>query len=295
MFFRNIMATYSIAEVEQLTGIQAHTLRIWERRYDLVKAKRTDTKIRFYDDEQLKLLLNVSVLLKHGYRVSKIDKMEVAEIHGITQKLLCNDDTSDEKEIQGLTMSMLSLDEAMFEQILKASCKRHGLKGTVLKLLYPFLHQVGVLWGTNKAMPAQEHFISNLIRKKMFAAIEALPKPKEDAKKLILFLPEGDYHEIGLLLSYYMALELGFKVYYLGQNVPCEDVILTDRIVESDLMMTIILIPRIEYENQVSKICRETSAKVLVSGNLEGMNHLSESIVKLKSPNDFVKFLEGNL
>ncbi len=284
------MATYSIAEVEHLTGIQAHTLRIWERRYGLIKAQRTNTKIRFYDDRQLKLLLNVSILLKNGYRVSAIDKMQNGEIEDITEKLLTQEVADVGKDIQGLTMSMLSLDEPLFVKIYESYNARHGLKNTVVDLLYPFLHHVGVLWGTNRAMPAQEHFISNLIRRKLFSAIENLPDPKEEAQKLVLFLVEGDYHEIGLLLSYYLAREAGFRVYYLGQNVPSEDVLSTCEMVDASYAMTIVLHSRPSYESQIRKIC-EGKAKVLVAGNLRK----EKNFIHLNSPDDFINFLNGNL
>ncbi len=286
-----IVATYSIAEVEHLTGIQAHTLRIWERRYGLIKAQRTDTKIRFYDDRQLKLLLNVSILLKNGYRVSAIDKMQVAEIEEVTERLLTQEVADVGKDVhQGLTKSMLAFDEPLFVKIFESHRTRHGLKSTAVDLLYPFLHHVGVLWSTNRSMPAQEHFISNLIRRKLFSAIENLPDPKEEARKLVLFLVEGDYHEIGLLLSYYLAREAGFRVYYLGQNVPCEDVLSTCAMVDAHYAMTIVLHSRPSYESQIKKIC-EGKAKVIVAGNLRK----EKKFTHLNSPQDFINFLNGNL
>lgn len=287
------MATYSIAEVETLTGIQAHTLRIWERRYDIIKAKRTETKIRYYDDEQLKLLLNISILLNCGYRISKIDKLDKDEISDLVFESMNDNGAKTEGDIQGMVVSMLNLDEDLFNEIFDKYVDQYGILKTVEKLIYPFLFQVGLLWGTNRAMPAQEHFVSNLIRLKFFAEIEKLPAAKKKAGKLVLFMPEGEHHEIGVLLGNFLARKNGIKTYYLGTNVPAKDVITVLKTVKAEMALTVIVLWREEYEKQLERIVTETNGRILVSGLPE--NHAfrdHSSFITVGSPTELIAELK---
>lgn len=287
------MATYSIAEVETLTGIQAHTLRIWERRYGIIKAKRTDTKIRYYDDDQLKLLLNISILLDSGYRISKIDKLGTGEIDDLVFNSLHQESTKTEGDIQGLVVSMLNMDENLFHEIFDKYCSDCGIQKTVEKLIYPFLFQVGLLWGTNRAMPAQEHFVSNLIRQKLFSAIDELPFPKKNAKKMVLFMPEGEHHEIGILLGNFIARKQGFRTFYLGQNVPPKDVIKVSNLTGTDLALTVIVLWKDIYREQLTEISREVSGKILVSGiPKDNPFKDNDSYVLVNSPADLISKLK---
>ena len=218
------MSTYSMAQVEALTGIKAHTLRIWEQRYSFLNPSRTETNIRFFSDLQLIQLVNFGILLRNGYKISKVEKMPEDKIHELVDQILAlpDQDVDQEKkeDIQSLTLAMLTMDEMKFDEIFKLHVIRKGLLGTVRDLIYPFLHHIGILWNTQKTMPAQEHFISCLIRKKIISAIDAIPHPPAHAKKIVFFLLEDEHHEVGLLLASFIAAERGFKVYYLGQNVP---------------------------------------------------------------------------
>ena len=214
------MITYSVAQVEALSGIKAHTLRIWERRYDFLDPMRTATNIRYYSDSQLKQLINFGILVKNGYRISKLNKMSDEQIYMEVTKVLADPTSESSDELKGLTLSMLEMDEEEFDNIFERQVIRKGFLKTITESIYPFLQYVGVLWTTNKAMVAQEHYISNLIRQKLIAAIERLSIPKKGAPSLVLFLLEGEEHEIGLLLASFVAKEMGFKVYYLGQGIP---------------------------------------------------------------------------
>jgi MerR family transcriptional regulator, light-induced transcriptional regulator len=216
------MSSYSVAQVETLTGIKAHTLRVWERRYNFLHPKRTSTNIRYYSDEQLRKLLNIGILVRHGYRISQLDQMSDDEINALITEILANPSEENGNEIKGLTLSMLSMNEEEFDKIFSRQLMHKGLLSTITDLIYPFLRHVGVLWSTKKAMPAQEHFISNLIRQKIISAIENLPLAPAAAPAILLFLLEGEDHEIGLLLATYIAKDLGWRVCYLGQNVPAQ-------------------------------------------------------------------------
>ena len=160
------MISYSVAQVEALTGIKAHTLRIWERRYDFLEPARTPTNIRYYSDEQLKKLLNFGILVRNGYRVSKLNKMPSEQVFEEVAKVLANPGSQSSDEMKGLTLSMLEMNEEDFDDIFERQVIRKGFFRTITETIYPFLQYVGVLWTSNKAMIAQEHFISNLIRQK---------------------------------------------------------------------------------------------------------------------------------
>lgn len=217
------LSTFSIKDLETITGIKAHTLRIWEQRYKLIEPKRTATNIRYYNDEDLRFILNVSILNNSGIKISEIANMETEEIREMVLKI-SERATSHSGQIKSLSKAMFALDEAEFNRILADSILRIGLEDTMILLVFPFLHQIGVLWVTGAIHPAHEHFITNLIRQKLFVAIDAQTgKTKEKGKKFLLFLPNGEPHEIGLLFANYMLRTRGHKVIYLGQNLPFED------------------------------------------------------------------------
>lgn len=217
------MSTYSIKDIEQLSGIKAHTIRIWEQRYNFLKPKRTDTNIRFYDDHDLKLILNISLLKDHGHKISKISKMAYADLSKEVQKI--TDKRSDQSEqIQALTLAMLDLDEERFEKIVSTNILRSGFEKTILSVISPFFTRIGVLWQTGAITPAHEHFISNLIRQKIIVAIDGqLGANTATHETFMLFLPEGELHEITLLFSSYIIKSKSHKVIYLGQNLPFSD------------------------------------------------------------------------
>lgn len=288
------MATYSISEVEALTGIQSHTLRVWERRYDLIKAKRTDTKIRYYDDSQLKLLLNVGILINNGHKISKLDKMSEVQISEHAFEILKQDDTSIESDVQGLVSAMLNMDEPLFNRIFGTYHRKHGLVRTILDLIYPFLYRVGLLWGAARAMPAQEHFVSNLIRMKIFHATNQLQESKSGAGSVVLFLPEGEHHEMGLLLANYIIRDLGYRTYYLGQNVPSDDVIKVDNEVDPAYLLAVIVLWREEYAHEIARISKETNSKMLLAGNIPNTS-LDNSVLYLDSPNKIFEILGTNV
>ncbi|MFD1142343.1 MerR family transcriptional regulator [Larkinella insperata] len=217
------MSTYSIRDLEQLSGIKAHTLRIWEQRYNIISPKRTDTNIRTYDDLDLKLVLNISLLKDHGFKISEISKMSLGEM---AQEVIT---LSDRKltypdQIHALTIAMIDLDEDRFEKIISTNILQFGFENTMINIIYPFLSRIGTLWVTGSIGPAQEHFMTSLIRQKLIVAIDGqLNKQRPTAKKFMLFLPEGELHEIGLLFANYVIRARHHKVIYLGQSLPLKE------------------------------------------------------------------------
>jgi DNA-binding transcriptional MerR regulator len=290
------MDNYSMAQVESLTGIKGHTLRVWERRYNFLQPERTDTNIRYYSDKQLRLLLNIAILNRNGVKVSAIDKMAETEIEELVLNITHKTETAVNDDIARLTICMLEMDEAEFEKAFQLHVMRRGLLSTITEIVYPFLSHVGVLWTTRKTLPAQEHFITNLIRQKIISAIDTLPKPNDNAPAILMFLTEGEMHEIGLLLAAYIAKDLGWRVIYLGQNVPTENIKNVTAITNPDLLMTMFIAPlRKRNASFFSEISSCTDVPVLLSGNQDHLpqDSLNESqFVLLNSPHSLISFLE---
>jgi MerR family transcriptional regulator, light-induced transcriptional regulator len=213
------MGNYSIKELERLSGIRAHTIRIWEKRHGLVTPQRTKTNIRFYSDDDLKKIINVSVLNNHGVKISKIANLTQTEINQRVSELSESKNSVD-IYIEQLVVAMIDMEEERFEEILGKLSLKIGFERMMLEVIYPFLEKIGVLWLTDNVTPAQEHFISNLIRNKLIVATDSLHLPGKDAHRVALFLPENELHEIGLLFYCYICKKNGLRTYYLGQTVP---------------------------------------------------------------------------
>ena len=232
------MAEYSIKDLERITGIKAHTIRIWEKRYGIVRPRRTNSNIRQYCDMDVKKLLNVSILLRHGQKISKISKLDDPELSRKIMEVTMLPQEHDSL-IENLVVAMIELDEAKFEKTLSQAILKEGFENTVFKVIYPFFERVGMLWQTNSISPAQEHFISNLIKQKIYVAIDSIqPSSRPDQKTFLLFLPEWELHELGLLIYAYLIKSAGHKVIYLGQNVPREDLINVADFISPDFFFT---------------------------------------------------------
>ena len=217
------MATYSIKEIEKVSGIKAHTIRMWERRYGIVVPKRTDTNIRFYSDEDLKHLLNISILNQNGLKISKIAALDKDELRDKVADLL---DSSQKYNhvIDAMLLSMLEIDEYAFNESFSAAWKEYGFEKLIEQIIFPFLERIGVLWQTDTINPAQEHFMSNLMRQKIIVTIDKeISNKKSHKDKIIFFLPEDELHELGLLFYSFIARKEGFEVIYLGASVPFDD------------------------------------------------------------------------
>ena len=216
------MNAFTIKDLEKLSGIKAHTIRIWEQRYNFLKPQRSCTNIRYYSDDELKTILNIALLNKYGFKISHIDKMKPSEI---CEKILALRDEGavQERIINELVKEMIGLQTENFEVIINRYIKEHGIEKTIKEIVFHFLERIGILWQTGHIMPAQEHFVSNIIRQKLIVAIDSVPcNPR--GISCILFLPEGEYHELGLLFLCYLVKNQGARPIYLGANVPMKDV-----------------------------------------------------------------------
>lgn len=216
------MSTYSIKDLEHISGIKAHTIRIWEQRYKFIQPNRTSTNIRTYSSEELKTILNVSLLNKYGFKISHIDKMSAEQME---EKILSINqlDAQKERVVNNLIKETVSLNIFAFEQQLDLYIAQKGIEKTVIDILFSFLERVGILWMTNHINPAQEHLVINVIRQKLILGIEKLAPIKQPGKRVLLFMPEGEHHETGLLFIHFLLKQNGIYVDYLGANLPMVD------------------------------------------------------------------------
>ncbi|MCB0697901.1 MAG: MerR family transcriptional regulator [Chitinophagaceae bacterium] len=232
------MNRFSIRDIENLTGIKAHTLRIWEQRHGIIVPKRTDTNIRYYDGDDLKQALRIALLNQHGYKISRIQKMNEEEINTLLRETA---DTGFQFEylLNNMIEATIDMDTRKFESLVDKYIRKFGLEQAVEQLFFAFLEKIGVMWMTNRLFPAQEHLVSNIIIRKILLAIEKqAAKPDFTQSTFLLFLPEGEIHEIGLLYIQYQLQKHDKHTIYLGANTPVDQVALVCKAVEPDYLYT---------------------------------------------------------
>lgn len=219
----NVKKSFSIRDMENLSGIKAHTIRIWEKRYKLFTPERTDTNIRTYNIVSLQKLLNVTLLYNHGYKISKIAKLEESQIPDLVKEITVRDRENDHV-MNHLKMAMLNFDQTLFLKTHDSLLSEKSFSDTFNEVFIPFLNELGLLWQTDTISPAHEHFISNLIKLKIYSNTEALQMEKvsRDDHVYALYLPENEIHELGLLYVNYEIINKGYKSIYLGQSMPLE-------------------------------------------------------------------------
>lgn len=214
---------YTIRDLEKLTGIKSHTIRIWEQRYSIIQPNRTETNHRRYSEDQLKKLLNIAFLNKKGYKISKLAKLTDQEL-GEKVFDISSSKLDESSEVDSLIIAMLDSDEEKFESIFNSAIIKKGFENTFIELIGPLFDKIGMLWQSKTITSPHEHFVSNIIRKKLISGIDAIPQVSgENKKTFILFLPNREWHEIGLLYSYYLLKKRGQKIIYLGASVPTDD------------------------------------------------------------------------
>jgi MerR family transcriptional regulator, light-induced transcriptional regulator len=216
------MSSYTIKDLEKISGIKAHTIRIWEQRYNFLQPQRTETNIRSYSAEELKVILNVSLLNKYGFKISHIDKMSSEQME---EKIMALNqlDAQKERVVNALIKEMVGLNMVAFERQLDLYIGQKGIEKTINEIIFPYLERVGILWVTNHINPAQEHLATNIVRQKIILGIEKLTPLLNYTKRVVLFMPEGEYHELGLLYVHFLLKQKGIYVDYLGANVPMVD------------------------------------------------------------------------
>ena len=217
------MAEYKIKDLENLTGIKSHTIRIWEKRYRILSPDRTDTKIRTYSDSELTHLLTVSMLNRNGIKISKIAKLSQEDMNKLLWDIKVNKEP--EYSMDKLLLSLVSLDEELFKETLTNLLETEGLEKTFTDHLIPFLDRIGIMWLIGSVNPAQEHFMSNLIRQKIISEIDKQEIPVSTEKSVLMYLPEHEWHEMSLLFYHFLLRSKGVPTFYLGQSLPYESLV----------------------------------------------------------------------
>lgn len=223
---------YQIRDLELISGIKAHTIRIWEQRYNILNPERSLTNIRYYSDNDLKKLLNIVLLLKKGFKISDFKKTDDDEIADLVRK-----STLRIPGTEAFVVAMLNFDIVYFNRFIDDAITSMGFEKTLDRIIYPLMEKIGLLWLTNAITPAHEHFVSNILRQKFFRQIDSMEHVAESKKTFLLFLPYYEQHEMSLLYAYYVIKKYGHKAIYLGQNVPTEDVLKVSEVIEPDFLV----------------------------------------------------------
>ncbi len=267
--------------METLSGIKAHTIRIWEKRYGLLEPQRSTTNIRYYSDNELRKLLNVSMLVKHGYKISKVSNYENGQIQKEVLKL--NEKSlPSESMIDQLVVHMVNFDHKSFEDLLLQQIDQIGFEETFMENIFPLFEKVGIYWQIGTIFPAQEHFVSNIIRELLIKESSGINN-HDSTSTVLFFLKEGEMHEISLLFYHYLALKSGYKTIYLGQNVPFEDLVKMDGVQQFDRIFTAFIngIDEKELEDYITEMYKAFKRKkIFVTG-------AQISMVKSKLPSNF--------
>ena len=283
---------YSIQDLEELSGVKAHTIRIWEKRYNLLVPERTATNIRLYSDNDLRKLLNVSTLINLGLKISKISELTELEIGEKIEEHLLPEKTDKQTElfINNLISAGITFDTFRFDSTFSSAILRFGLRDTYTKVLLPVLIRIGLMWGKNQIVPAQEHLISNLIKQKLFAGIDGLPLNTSPKKKYLLFLPPNENHEIGLLLSYYLLKQAGHRVYYLGANVPINNLNIAVKSANPDFIVFFAVRSwgAKQLQDVVDEILQKFEKNIVVLGNENTIKTVKgKGLIKIHSIDQF--------
>lgn len=220
----SIKSVFSIKDLENLSGIKAHTIRIWEKRYGILEPMRTTTNIRLYDSENLQKLLNITLLHSYGYKISQISKFPSEKIPQLVQEIV-SEKNAKSHAIVAFKMAMMNFDQTLFFTTYNNLLSQKSFKEVFIEIFIPLLNEIGILWQTGTITPSHEHFISYLIRQKLLSNIEQLQHigPTKKDKVFILYLPQNEIHELGLIYLNYEILLHGYKAIYLGQSIPIEN------------------------------------------------------------------------
>jgi len=281
-------------DIENITGIKDHTIRKWEARYNILVPKRTDTSVRYYEEGDMKFMLNLAILNKNGFKISKLAKLSRAEI---ASKCLTVSETRPEfdAQINALTSAMLAFNEKEFNKIMSINILKLGMDQTMVLIIFPFLSHIGILWSAGSIHPAHEHFITNLIRQRLFVAIDNLSAYQAlNAKKFLLFVPVGEPHDIGLLFANYILRSNGMEVFYLGTGLPIEDLNNIFKVHQPEYIFTALTslnsqLPTQIYLSAISKIWPKN--KIFITGSqITNRSDLKfpENVIKLNNPQHFI-------
>ena len=238
---------YSIKDLEVLSGVKAHTIRIWEKRYHLLSPARTVTNIRFYNDADLRRILNVALLVNSGCKISRVAKWEEPQLRQAvleaTEKKVTEPDY-----VERLILHMLNFDNIGFYHLVNEIVEKKGLEDAMVKVFFVLFERIGTYWQVGSIFPAQEHYVTSILRQKLIAETDKLGVDNTNGQTMLFFLPEGELHEMSLLFYAYLARKSGYNVIYLGQFVPFEDLAKLQAHLKIDYVFTAFINPLIKED-----------------------------------------------
>lgn len=284
------MGEYKIRDLEQLTGIKAHTIRIWEQRYNLLVPSRTDSSIRYYSDDELAFILKVALLNKNGIKISRIAEMSESEINAKIENLNLADDSQD-YYFEILLLALVQMDENLFSETLNELISNYGLFKTFDKFLLNFLDKIGIMWIVGSINPAQEHFVTHLIRQKIIVETDKLPVQNTDDIYFI-YLPENEWHELGILFYNFVLRNEGKKTIYLGQSLPLDSLFQSINKYKPSVLVTSIVTAMDEkaIENYFISIHTLFPDLLIYAGGyklIESKGEFEKFVVKIKDSSSF--------
>ena len=219
---KKVKSEFSIKNLENISGIKAHTIRIWEKRYKLLSPERTDTNIRKYSLESLRKLLNITLLYKKGFKISKIANLEPENVPQLVRQIAL-ENNSENISINALKLAMVNFDVGMFDSKYKILLENKGFEYVFFNIFIPLMTELGILWQTGAICPSHEHFVTSLIKQKIHVQTEKIQNKnfiQESSPKFVIFLPDNEIHELSILYLNYLILSKGFQTIFLGQSIP---------------------------------------------------------------------------
>jgi DNA-binding transcriptional MerR regulator len=220
----NVKNVFSIKDLENISGIKAHTIRIWEKRYNVLEPMRSDTNIRYYNLVNLQKLLNITLLHEHGYKISRIAKFTEQQIPEAVREIISVKSVKSHA-ISSFKMAMINFDQSLFTKTYDTLLSEKSFREVFYEVFIPLMNEIGLLWQSDTITPAHEHFISYLIKQKLLINTEKLQvlQPTNDDKVFVLYLPSNEIHELGLMYLNYEVLHHGYRSIYLGESIPLDN------------------------------------------------------------------------
>ena len=264
----NVKNVFSIKDLENLSGIKAHTIRIWEKRYNVLEPMRTDTNIRLYDLQSLQKLLNITLLHNHGYKISKISKFPAEQIPSIVREII-SEKSVKSHAINAFKLAMMNFDQTLFINTYDNLLSQRSFKEIFYDVFMPLMSEIGLLWQSDTISPAHEHFITYLIKQKLLINTEKLQytEPIKNERIFVLFLPVNEIHELGLMYLNYEFILNGYKTIYLGESVPTNSLI--DVLKYFDNLTFVSYLTVEPDKNEVNKFVRDITKDILIGDSTE--------------------------
>ncbi len=292
------MVTYSIKDIESLTGIKSHTLRIWEKRYDIIQPKRTETNIRYYTEEDLRCLLNISYLYKHGYKISQIAKMDESEI-GSKISHHSNSAFEGKDKVDMLMLQVLEFDSFSLNQVFDQNLEQTGLEETMEALIYPLMDRLAMAWMVGSFMTVHESFVLGIIRSKLKHCIESLPEDNTHNPTYLLYLSPGESQILSLLYIHYILKKNKCKVINLGENISLEDLNAALDIIQPDYLFSIFNaeIPKLDLQDYSNRLNVDTERTNLLFAGYQVASKTIEWPTNtriFKSLKDTIRFIHSS-